>query len=315
MHIIDIVKRSLDAIAKLDYPCFQLIVVDNGSNDGSREVIEEYLTCMSAYGLNTKIVRLARNWGFAGGVNAAYRAMDRDTKFIAIVNNDAIPKSDYLTNLITFLDEHEDVGAVQGVVTKLHQNSLVDSAGGFLDEVLNLHFPFLRKPTDLIRQPTFVSYVEGTMPVYAVEAIRSALSDNNNMFITVGFMYYLEDVFLSLMLWSHGYKCVVLPLITGEHYRMATITKFSESIHLSYYTLRNYIALLCVTNSRAKAMTILRYLRRLVISKAGSTKRKMVLNALIDGMKLGKELRKTYGIIDLHRVPMLKTRVRDIVKL
>jgi hypothetical protein len=311
IHVISIIKKSLDAIFQLDYPNFELIVVDNCSTDGSEEVIEEYVKSKAVSRLKVKLMRLSKNWGFAGGINFAYRARNRKSKYIAIVNNDAIPKPDYLRKLVIFLEEHQDIGAVQGIVTKLGENSIIDSAGCFLYEDLKGPPSLAGKPTRLLRKPMYVSYVEGTMPVYKVDAIRHALGDDNTMYITSGFMYYLEDVFLSLMLWSHDYKCIVLPTVTGEHYRMAAIRKFSESIRLPYYGARNYIALLCMTNSRDKARVILKYLRRIVLSKGGLAKRKMVLNVLIDGIRLGRELGGKYGIIDLYKAPILRTPLKE----
>lgn len=314
MHVINIIKKSLDAIFQLDYPNYELIIVDNCSTDGSKEAIEKHVKSKAKSRLKVKFIRLSKNLGFAGGVNVAYRMRNRKSKYIAIVNNDAIPRPDYLKKLVTFLEHHQNIGAVQGIVVKLGENSIIDSAGYFLYEDLN-RYTLAGKPTHFLTKPMYVSYVEGTMPVYRVDAIRSAIGDDNTMYVPGGFVYYLEDVFLSLMLWNHGYECVVLPLVTGEHYRRATIKKVSKSVRLPYYSLRNHIAMLYLTNSKdsTRARIILKHLRRLVLSKGGLTKRKMILNALIDGVNLGRELRKKYGIINLWKAPILRMPVKDIL--
>jgi len=131
MHVIEFIKRSLDAIFELDYPNFELVLVDNGSTDGSREIIEKYVKNKTKKDLQVKFIRLNRNWGFSDGINAAYKARNQQSKYVAIINNDAIPKSDCLTKLVQFLEKHQDVGAVQGIVAKLKENSLIDSAGFF----------------------------------------------------------------------------------------------------------------------------------------------------------------------------------------
>jgi GT2 family glycosyltransferase len=310
MHVIKFIKRSLDAIFDLDYPNFELVLVDNGSNDGSREIIEKYVKNKTKKGLQVKFIRLNRNWGFSDGINTAYKARNQQSKYVAIINNDAIPRSDYLTKLVLFLEKHQDVGAVQGIVAKLEENSLIDSAGFFVDEMLNLFSPYKDKPINTFSKPIEVSYVEGTMPLYNVKAIKYAIGDDETMYVPGGFVYYLEDVFLSLRLWNRGYKSIVVPTVTGEHYRMATIKRHLKSRGLLYYRLRNCMALLCMTNSRYKRHVTLKHISRILLTKGGLVKRKIILNALIDGVRLGKQLKEKYGIINLYNIPLVKTPCR-----
>lgn len=308
MHVINIIKESLNALSQLDFPQYELIIVDNGSTDRSIKVIEENVKELNHE--NVKLVKLKRNMGFTGGVNAAYRIRDRRSKYVAIVNNDAIPRRDYLKKLVEFLEEHKDVGAIQGKVTKIGEPHILDSAALFTNEVLNVFSPFKNKPVDAFSKPLYVSFVEGTMPVYSADAIKHVLKEDNIMYITEGFTYYLEDVFLSLMLWNHGFKCVVLPIITGEHYRMATVKSFYQPLNIFYYGARNRVALLYMTNSKYKKAVFLKYLSGVAISK-DLAKRRIILRALMDGIKLGKELRKRYGVIDLYKVPLMKISFKE----
>jgi GT2 family glycosyltransferase len=177
--------------------------------------------------------------------------------------------------------------------------------------MLNLFSPYKDKPIDILSKPIEVSYVEGTMPLYNVKAIKYTIGDDETMYVPGGFVYYLEDVFLSLMLWNRGYKSIVVPIVTGEHYRMATTKRHLKSIGLLYYGSRNRMALLCMTNSRYKRSVILKYLSRILLTKGGFVKRKIILNALIDGVRLGKQLKEKYGIINLHKIPLVKTPFKE----
>lgn len=88
--IMPIVLKSLESIVNLDYPSdrYELIVVDNGSTDGSFEEIKRFLEKKSR--LRKKIVRLSRNLGFTGGNNVGFMARDTESKYVLLLNNDAI---------------------------------------------------------------------------------------------------------------------------------------------------------------------------------------------------------------------------------
>jgi len=62
--ILPIVLKSLESIIDLDYPSdrYELIVIDNGSTDGSFERIREFLEKRG--GLRKKIIRLGKNLWF-----------------------------------------------------------------------------------------------------------------------------------------------------------------------------------------------------------------------------------------------------------
>jgi len=68
-NIIGIVFESLQSIFELNYPNVELIVVDNGSTDGSFETIKEFIERRRPSDIRIKMARLERNLGFTGGVN------------------------------------------------------------------------------------------------------------------------------------------------------------------------------------------------------------------------------------------------------
>jgi len=312
MHVINIIKASLNALMCLKYSNYEVIVVDNGSTDGSLGVIEDHLRKIGNRH-EVKLVKLSRNIGFAGGANAAYRVRDERSKYVAIVNNDAIPSLNYLKELVTFMEDHEDVGAVQGLVLRLDSDK-IDSAGGFIDDFLNIHFPLTNKHPEAIRKPIYVSYVEGTMPLYRVEAIKRSLKHTRYMYVPYCYFYHLEDLFLSLMLWNNNYKCIVLPTIAGKHYRQATLKKYQTQVNLPYYDTRNRLALLYMTNSKEKPLIMLRILRQLLYSRLARWRRRELINILREAFEIGRRLKEEYGTIDIYKAPLLKTSLKKRLK-
>jgi len=102
IHAIDIAFKSLEAVANLNYPNFELIIVDNGSTDGSAQIIEKIVYEKLRSKMNVKFVRLKRNLGFTGGNNIGYRLKDPDSKYIMLTHNDVIPYPKSLRLLVEF---------------------------------------------------------------------------------------------------------------------------------------------------------------------------------------------------------------------
>ena len=314
VHVIETTKKSLSALASLDYPNLQFILVDNGSSDGSKEAIEKHLQTPAMQKQKTTFLKLKRNVGWTGGVNSAYRARDKQAKYVALTHNDVVPKPDYLRKLVDYLESHADVGAVQGIIYRLGNGAKVDSSGFLLNEALDM-LAIHENTNFSLKKPLYLSYVEGTMPVYRVEAVKQAVKNDTDLFVDGAFMYYLEDVFVSLALWSHGYKALLLPVNAGWHQRMAVSREHVDSIELYYYRLRNHIALLCMTNSAEKLRVILQNLRRAVLSRGSFAFRQMMLRSVLEGMESGRRLRQKYDVIDLYKTPMKKTSVKGHLRL
>lgn len=104
-----------------------VIVADNGSTDGSMELLREDFPTV-------KVVALDRNYGFAEGYNRAI-AMTR-YRYTVLLNSDVEVKSDWLTPLYRFMESHPQSGAVQPKILSLtdpEKFEYAGAAGGFLD--------------------------------------------------------------------------------------------------------------------------------------------------------------------------------------
>jgi GT2 family glycosyltransferase len=305
MHLIDVTKKSLAALLNLEYGNLEIVLIDNNSSDGSQAAIENYLTQKAQSKHKINFIKLKKNWGFAGAMNIANTLRSPNAKYLALTHNDLVPKPDYIKKMVNYLETHSDVGAVQGIVVKLDNESIVDSSGCMLDESLTNSSFYMGHPFTELQGPAYVSFVEGTMPVYNLDALKKTPGGNNELFVTAGFMYYLEDVLLSLRLWAAGYKCLVIPQIVGSHYRMGTSNKAKKQ-DLFHYLLRNRVALIYITNSASKVSFIAQNLRKLILSNRTLSERKAILVALVEGFQLGRQLKKKYGALDLYCAPLLR---------
>src|SRR5436190_10775558 len=76
----------------------RIIVVENGSTDGSLELLQQVYPLVD-------VVSLAKNKGFAGGVNAGInKAISLGAEYVALLNNDAVAEKDWLKPLVECLD-------------------------------------------------------------------------------------------------------------------------------------------------------------------------------------------------------------------
>jgi GT2 family glycosyltransferase len=97
----------LDALAQQSLPRdeFEVIVSDNGSRDGSLELLRERYAWV-------RLLDNRRNLGFAEGNNVAI-AVARGT-YIVLLNNDTAPHVDWLREMIACAEAHPRVGLVTG---------------------------------------------------------------------------------------------------------------------------------------------------------------------------------------------------------
>jgi len=308
-HVIDVTKRSLSCISKIDYPNFEVILVDNGSCDGSDKIIEEFMASEFSQNMQVKFEKLTQNLGFTGGMNAGFALRDRSSDYVSLLHNDVLVRPDYLTKIVPYLEHHADVGAIQGIVVSLNNEAIVDSDGYMMDESLTHIVEGDDRLVSLIIHARYVTFVEGTMPVYRVCLVEEVLKSDSELFVTCGFMHYLEDVFLSLMLWNKGYKSIVVPSVVASHYRLAVTSKFGSMV--PYFAYRNRIALIYITNSADKARVILKHFRQVAVGKASFSEKRVILKALIDGLRLGRLLKKRFGTINVYNSPLCTTSLKN----
>ncbi len=89
--------QCLSSLAGVEYAPLEVIVVDNGSSDGSPEAVEEEFP-------EAIVVRMGRNAGFSGGVNAGIEAaIARGADAVLLLNNDMVVEPGFLEPLVAAL--------------------------------------------------------------------------------------------------------------------------------------------------------------------------------------------------------------------
>lgn len=92
-------SKCLPSIYGQDYGDFEVILVDNGSTDGSAAYVGKAFP-------DAKVIRLARNYGFIIANNLAVRHAKGD--YIILLNNDTYAYEGWLKSLVRCADENPD---------------------------------------------------------------------------------------------------------------------------------------------------------------------------------------------------------------
>lgn len=99
-----VLQNALESLYKeTNGVSFETIVVDNGSTDGSVELIK-------GFGRNVRLISLPENRGFAVGNNLGFK--QACGRYVLMLNSDTIVLPTTLIGMVKFLDTHEDVGCV-----------------------------------------------------------------------------------------------------------------------------------------------------------------------------------------------------------
>ncbi len=298
MHIREILLKSLQAIDCLNYENYELIAVDNGSNDGSYQLLRDQFEMMHC---ERRLIRLDRNLGFTGGNNVAYRASSPETKYVLLVNSDAVAYPDSLREIVERMEQDSAVGAAQGITVD-YSTGTVDTAGEMVDEVLEVHSLFNGSPPSSVKSTMHITYANGAFAVYRVSSVRAAQGDR--LFDEI-FAYY-DDNLLGLKLWNRGFKSLSFPVLAARHRRSSSFKRYSKA--MIYLTIRNCLFLNEITNSRYRKLNRIFPLKFVLKRIRGNPFETFSISvkAARDGVLMGTKASSEEGMLDLYRAPIVR---------
>jgi GT2 family glycosyltransferase len=197
--------ECLSQLVQLDYANYHIILVDNGSTDGTPEQIETLYPEVTLF-CNTD------NLGFAAGCNIGLRhALSLDTDYVLLLNNDTIPPPDILSQLVAGADSLPDAGILTPVAAYADDPERWWPTAGFCHR-LTSDYVRLHPDQLLAGHPLPVDYVFGTAMF-----IRRPVLDQVGLLDEQYFMYY-EDMDFCLRAARTGWRLYVLPDIHIPHH-------------------------------------------------------------------------------------------------
>jgi GT2 family glycosyltransferase len=204
-----LLAECLAALRAQTFRDFEIIVVDNGSGDGSIEWLAEQAPDVS-------VIRNEANLGFAAANNQGFRAAR--APLLVALNNDALPEPEWLQVLIETAEHETWAGMLACRIVRRDPAGVIDSLGIEVDRMgVAWNRAWGRPTTDrLVEQPSEVFGPSGAAAVY-----RRALLDQIGLFDEDLFAYY-EDVDLAWRAQWAGWRCWYVPGAIVHHIHSAT---------------------------------------------------------------------------------------------
>ena len=193
----------LECVLAQSRPPDEIIVVDNGSEDGSPDHVREHFP-------GVQVLELGRNTGFAGAANAGLRAAASD--FVALVNTDVRLEPDWLERACAALDAAPKAASVATKMLDLGDRSLIYDTGDILrrDGACEQRGRFERD-TGRYDVPGEVFSACAGAALYRRAALQAAGGFDERLGT------YLEDVELGLRLRLAGWRCRWEPRAVARH--------------------------------------------------------------------------------------------------
>lgn len=217
--------RCLRDLLRQSYQPALILVMDNGSSDGSAEQAAQ------VPGVSVRL--LGHNYGFAGGNNRAFS--ECDTEYVVLLNPDAFPEPDWLEKLVAAADAHPEMAAFGSRQMVHGADNVVDGLG----DVYHLsglvwrdgHGRSLRDSDAMPRE--IFSPCAGAA-LYPRDALVDVGGFDEDYFC------YVEDVDLGFRLRLAGYRAMYVPDAVVHHVGSAT-TGGQHSDFSVYHGHRNLV--------------------------------------------------------------------------
>lgn len=222
----------LGALRGQSYKRFEVIVVDNGSRDGSVALLKRDYP-------EVRLVALEENRGFAGGVNAGIRQAKGE--IIALLNNDTSADPDWLLEIEKAMAENPQAGMAASKILLFDRRNVLHSAG----DLYRLNGVPDSRGVWEVDEGQYDEPEEVFGACGAAGAYRRAMLEEIGLF-DEDFWSFCEDVDLAFRAQLAGYRCIYAPRSIVYHRLSATgggkVASFYTGRNTIYVIAKNYPA-------------------------------------------------------------------------
>ncbi len=220
-------RECFDSIEPLKNDDLEVILVDNGSTDGSVPFMKERYPWV-------RLVENKRNMGFSAAVNAGIRATS--ASYVALLNNDIVLEKGWFQSLAACLDRRPDAGLCAAKMVLYHQRDVLDSAGNgfYLFSTYGIGFNSRDAAPFNLEKRVFGACAGAAM-------YRRTLFDAIGFFDEDFFLTH-EDNDLCLRANLAAFRCYYVPSAVVYHHHSATVGEFTD--FSVFYHVKNFFNLI-----------------------------------------------------------------------
>ncbi|MDO8682979.1 MAG: glycosyltransferase family 2 protein [Armatimonadota bacterium] len=198
-------RKTLSSLRGLDYPNYDITVVDNGSADNTCEIVRGEFP-------EVRLIPLETNAGRPKGLNIG--TAQTDGKYVLHLDNDVnIIDPRFLTTLVKAMEEDESIGACGPTVYDEGTNR-IQATGGMIDmkRAKGSYHPWTRKDdTGELTEPIECDYIVGCAALFR----RSAMDAVGHY--DPRYVVYWDDSDICIMMKELGMRVVSLPAAKISH--------------------------------------------------------------------------------------------------
>lgn len=217
----------VESCLKLTYSHVRILIVDNGSTDGSMVKLHERFP-------DIDLLQTGRNLGFAGGNNVGIRhALEQGADYVWLLNNDTIVDPSALSELVHIAKRDDTLGIVGSKIFYYDQPDVIWFAGGWIQYLTGNcgHIGQHEKDINRSEKVTEVDFITGCSLLIKSNVIKKVgLMDERY------FLYY-EDADWNLLVKECKYKIYYVP--TAKVWHKVSMAVGFGSPAAQYYLTRN----------------------------------------------------------------------------
>ncbi len=225
-----ILLDCIQSLKKLNYPNFEIILIDDGSSDQSFE-----RALKNKGDLKIKSFKNKKNLGFVGANN---KGLEMATgKYILLLNNDTKVSGNLISVLVEKMESDPNIGAVQPKIKMMDSKGYLDNAGSFLTRTgFLIHWGFGKKDSKEFENERIIFSAKG-----ACLMTRKIIPDKVGLF-DPDFVSYMEESDFCWRVWLLGYKVFFIPQTCVYHKVGHTYSKQVSPVVVNYNSFKNRIS-------------------------------------------------------------------------